>query len=633
MAVFDPEPNIIKSMKPKPTPGEYKMLQYLSKVLPDDCKVYFQAKMDYSLPDIVIMRPDYGVVIIEVKDWSLKDYRAISVDCWQVNTGIGWVDIRSPIKQVQYYRNIFFDIYSRELKKELTFNSKVFSVVKPVVYFSGSSKEDVNNILNKKHLIDKYTEIIIDSDLSNGYFLEYLKNNYNILGKAKSFFFNQEMYDSLDRVFSQSKHSKLKASLKDIKFTKEQKKYIESKRNTVSKIRGVAGSGKTTVMAKRAVDAFIKTNGSPVLILTFNITLCHYIQDCISVFRNENIRRGNFVVKHYHLFINEYKNKNGIYEQFKKNDERYKYKIDKKNIKYKFKTIYVDEVQDYEKDWIDTIYNLLEHEGELVFWGDEEQNIYERKMITNSKNKKRVYTGVPGAWGILNKSYRCNGKIAKLAQLFQRKYLNQYDDKVMEYQENMFDDTSIKYVFEPNTENTIEKRIVNIFISLVKQKKLHYDDVCILSDRVALLRLVDQELGNRGYKTETTFETQEEYLFLKKQYNGEELQSKLDDIRRVAKHCFWMESGKIKLSTVHSYKGWGIDTEILIIMPELENKNVLKDAFGIPLQGENVKKINNELVNTALTRAKRNLYIINFGNETYHNFFISKDAKLLIDKI
>ena len=70
-----------------------------------------------------------------------------------------------------------------------------------------------------------------------------------------------------------------------------------------------------------------------------------------------------------------------------------------------------------------------------------------------------------------------------------------------------------------------------------------------------------------------------------------------------------MESGKIKLSTIQSYKGWGIHTEILIIGNDFT-----------PVT-EKEKFLNAEMVYTGITRAKKNLVIINIGDREYDEFF------------
>ena len=62
-----------------------------------------------------------------------------------------------------------------------------------------------------------------------------------------------------------------------------------------------------------------------------------------------------------------------------------------------------------------------------------------------------------------------------------------------------------------------------------------------------------------------------------------------------------MNSGTVKLSTIHSFKGWESETIFLII--EKKHTNV-EDTFD-------------EILYTGLTRSRKNLIIINFGNEGY----------------
>ena len=73
-----------------------------------------------------------------------------------------------------------------------------------------------------------------------------------------------------------------------------------------------------------------------------------------------------------------------------------------------------------------------------------------------------------------------------------------------------------------------------------------------------------------------------------------------------------METDGVKLSTIHSYKGWESPNIILFFFLFLSER----EKYCVSAR-ENVP----ELIYTAITRAKENLYIINLGNENYHQFF------------
>lgn len=76
-----------------------------------------------------------------------------------------------------------------------------------------------------------------------------------------------------------------------------------------------------------------------------------------------------------------------------------------------------------------------------------------------------------------------------------------------------------------------------------------------------------------------------------------------------------MNSGTIKISTINSFKGWESEVVFLIIEPKYENETTFNMAFD-------------ELLYTGLTRCRKNLVVINFGNFQY-------DSKIrpLIEKI
>ena len=75
-----------------------------------------------------------------------------------------------------------------------------------------------------------------------------------------------------------------------------------------------------------------------------------------------------------------------------------------------------------------------------------------------------------------------------------------------------------------------------------------------------------------------------------------------NDIRRNKKLHFWMNSGLTKFSTVHSFKGWEINTLYLIVQKEL------------------CKETHKELIYTGFTRCMKNLVIINIDDDELSNF-------------
>jgi hypothetical protein len=69
------------------------------------------------------------------------------------------------------------------------------------------------------------------------------------------------------------------------------------------------------------------------------------------------------------------------------------------------------------------------------------------------------------------------------------------------------------------------------------------------------------------------------------------------------KKAFWMGDGRLKMSTIHSFKGWELLNIVLFIPAKAPETNKRLDA----------------LVYTALTRTRENLIILN-ANKRYNNF-------------
>jgi superfamily I DNA/RNA helicase len=75
-------------------------------------------------------------------------------------------------------------------------------------------------------------------------------------------------------------------------------------------------------------------------------------------------------------------------------------------------------------------------------------------------------------------------------------------------------------------------------------------------------------------------------------------------VRDNKKMHFWNNSGTMKFSTIHSFKGWESNTLFLILEPRFQN-----GEFNMSFD---------ELIYTGITRSKSNLIIINHGNTDYH---------------
>lgn len=72
------------------------------------------------------------------------------------------------------------------------------------------------------------------------------------------------------------------------------------------------------------------------------------------------------------------------------------------------------------------------------------------------------------------------------------------------------------------------------------------------------MRKIDLKLRRMGYYTLPMFISEEEYNQISRQHHSLNnlIKQKEQELERSRKVGFWMQNGKIKLSTIYSFKGW-----------------------------------------------------------------------------
>lgn len=659
MARVYPDFTTISKLRTPTTDGEFFLLDYLSAHLDSSYEIFYNPILDGDRPDIIILKERYGAIIIEVKDWNLDLYSIDINNRWFVRTPTGTQEIRSPHQQAYRYKENLFNIHLPILGLSESINHSFWKVIHPYVYFHNNATKDVKSLFGlaiseiqrkKKQIQQNLYYKIISKDIYNKK-MDYLDKKMKKIERDLRISFSTDNLDKFIQKIDEIKEKQLfleeiyiefKRRLspcewiyeqgKAILLDKTQQKYATSV-NGFAKIKGVAGCGKTSILAVRALNAYARHK--KVLILTYNLTLKHLIRDYLSHFNHHlktNAAINEIEISNYHRFFISQLNNNGIkinysnqenpelfFETLLKDTSIFK---NKKTIKYG--SIFIDEVQDYEKEWIMIIKdNFLETNGEMVLFGDNSQNIYGRDEIPLNKNTIRGF----GEWKKLTKSYRSDDSllISGFKQFQETFLIRKHDDldiieskKKHSSNEQLFMNLKTAMYKEYKLLDDIPKQI-DIYI---KEKKLHPNDIAIISSKKHILRQIESEFHKRE-KTMTMFATMDElkkvgentpkckYVLERYNYNIynlEKVENKSTDeaytcdelagIEHRKKNFFQQNSGLIKFSTLHSFKGMESNTVFFIV-----------DAADTP-----------ELIYTAITRAKTNLIIFSNVNNIYTEF-------------
>lgn len=726
MAHIIPTIEKIKKLSVPPTEGEWHILRFLESSLDDSYEVYFNPFLNGDRPDIVLMRRGGGVMIIEVKDWNLDLYSLDDRKNWILkfprNEGEANARILSPVKQVFKYKENLFDLHIPGLLELKIKDIRNFNFVTCAVYFHNAEEAKVKDLLVNKFANErryqnfiKYNIDLLGRDsLEPDNFKRILKNRY-MTPDRPSALFSDDMYQRFKQHLAPTRH--MIQDGEEMIYSPDQARLIFDNSSKSWRVKGVVGSGKTTVLAAKAIESckrVLSMNRTPrILILTFNVTLKNFIHDKLSKVRAE-FDWSYFTILNYHNFIGTMMNELGIpfvmpnqnpdesHLQYMRRvspylsehyyNNRSLFSTVRDNIT-KYDAIYIDEIQDYIRPWMDIVKdNFLAEDGEYYLFGDVKQNIYNRQV-----SQRDVSTNIIGAPRKLDTCFRAEMKVRDLAVGFQQEYfINKYeiDTLVAEpdadslFARDELQQGTIRYINLTQPDPIVALHtIITGNMAHPEIQNINPNDITILGTNIELLKKIDSYYRYSGNgNTATMFETydlmfimhlnklgknytddsawikkllelmrqsnnrnhargnqilggflaryelyrdypgkfgpmletlcrryrfefrdflqilaqhEREYIdFRNMVFNSESDYSKIRDNKKLN---FYMNTGTIKISTIHSFKGW--ESEVVFLL--LEKNSEHDTSFD-------------EILYTGLTRTRSNLIVINLGNQTYH---------------
>lgn len=584
----------------KPSQQELDILEYLSAQLSSEYEVFFRPFLNGLRPSLVIYRLDSGILILDIYENFTEGYQMSPEQKFKTQKYEIINLVVSPEDRVKHEWSILKAISGACIINEISAATRdYFNGLK---YYSCFSHEDFLDSQKLEELL-KRTKLKYDTAFYIQHILQeirrYLKPSLHMMEEGKKFLPNPK-----------------------------QKELIQSKAGA-QRIKGVAGSGKTTTLVHKAVEAN-KRHKSEVLILCFNITIRHYIKNKLKDVLAEFIT-SDFHIIHYHDFF-KYQSIQFLHRRPRIGDwEKELYFEPARNTIPKYNTIIIDEAQDYQRPWVIILKEyFLKDGGELAVFFDVDQDIYERKSTSTFP--------ILGRPNELNKSYRLSTGIAELCKKFCDTFLPSEDRIEILKEQTSIDFSEFKggitYQFFPK-ESTSEHWYEYIK-NLIFKSESSPDDVAIVGTSIKKLRELEYYFRVlKGEKTTRMLESKEEFEAITKKYlphsdmhnilpsEGDlfKLKMALNDIRRPYKlYSFDLKTGTMKFSSLHSFKGWEIHT-VFFLFDSGDDVDFASTKHQKQSQDVDDEFVNGEIIYTGLTRARNNLNILNIGNKKYHPFF------------
>ncbi len=582
MAQLVPSLDRIDNLPKKLEPGERALMEALLDTLDDDWTIYVQPFLNGLQPDIIIFSEKAGLGIFEVKDWNLECYRVCEDGKWDVYDGRNerWRDtaVRCPLSQVKHYKDSILRYELPELNAEVALNSKVYSIIATFVYFHCHTTKEALIKTASLNEIHPYTTVFGHDNLGPESLWRLLRK-HRLVDNDSPFSELMKRYDLRDRLqnsLTYPEHGRLE--IDDILFDlHKDQKHLLSNLPGKKRVIGSAGTGKSLIVARKAINA--AQSGQMVLIVCFNITMVNYLNDIVRRLARYKSKDGEdisrrILVRNYHrLFPTGMELDDPDASSF-----------------VPFDVILIDEGQDFPREWILNLYKLVRDErSHVMILEDDRQNIYGVDVAA-----RRSVPGITGRPNLLKKSFRITHGIAavanRLINMSQRQFESGEMESVKPRQTGLFRPVW----FNGSIERILPALVFEIERLLNGNGSTARADTAILVCSVYDGWAVCDHLNTISLPYICNFESREEHQALLKNYKGEKLKRKQDELRRGRKLAFRMQTGCVKICTIHSFKGWEL-RQIMVLFNPTEKQ--FDDR--VPL------------LYTAITRAQESVTIFN----------------------
>lgn len=577
----------IKAFKNPLTEGELSLAQYLDRYLPqEEWEIYVQPFLNGDRPDTVVLNPRIGMVVFEVKDWQPGAYRfeeetvynqkrkrRESVKQYFVTDNRGTWPIPSPICQVERYREKLISLYLPELGEAIDSNNKTLSAFKVAIYFHNMTTQQAQSLVPAS--VSRC--VVFGNDkLEEGSLSEIVRD----VNRESSLSMKETWADKI-RIWLVPPFHSIEQGTK-LQLTTEQQRHVEPAPGRHQRLRGVAGSGKSLVIAQRAAN--LASQGKKILIVTFNITLWHYIRDLVSRARvNFSWERVEF--NHFHGLCRDFLYENDVpwphedesgsefFDEIVPQVVRETIGAGKNKKGRKYDAVLIDEGQDFQKSWYEMLCELLTDNDEVLFVADERQNIYGRNISWIDAMQDTKFRG---RWRELKESYRLPPPLIVQTNRFAQTFLPGIGiDPVPDVYQPSFFDPHLVWRNMDRFEEALQ-RVLSAVEWLTAKQRIHPQDIVILVPSHKEGRTLIKLLQEKNFGVNHVFENESKNHHHKK--------------------SFWMGDGRIKACTIHSFKGW-----------ELRNVIILTPSDSHQIDPQQMDYI----LYTAFTRARENLIVFN----------------------
>lgn len=576
MRVIEPPRDQHFQLRQPLTAGELRLLDMLDDKLPPEWEIYLQPHLNGLKPDFVLLNPNVGIGVIEVKDWDLdamsywvKEHKTRKKELYATGVDGQSFRVENPFEKIRRYKEEIYAVYCPRLMEKNGFGS-----INGALAFTAADRRRVMELQkpflrpNEFERREEFWPIIGRHELDEGD----VKTLLPLFTREGKSYMRPDLAEDLrgwlvEPDFSQTQRNPLEMDPKqrDLAHSRTKGGY--------RRLKGAAGSGKSLVLAAKA--AKLVDDGKDVMVVTFNMTLWHYLRDLVVRARKGGKKRGTLTFTHFHRwcgdvchinnsFSDEYAEIMQPVAQIKSlklpgREEQKRLRpilpaiLDVKVPELamraakalphedKYDALLVDEGQDYRPLWWNALRSGLREGGEALLVADTSQDLYGSAQSWTEAAMKGA--GFSGEWATLEISYRLPPKLLTLTQDFARTFLPEATRIIPQPENTEFDlyPCELRWMQcdEPEAVNICVNSVLDLMKKTGLESGLANSDIVFLTESHEVGLQIVEELEREPYGISCT------HTF------GD---SKLEQDRR--KMAFFLGQPRVKAATLHSFKGW-----------------------------------------------------------------------------
>jgi len=596
------------------TNGEKRVFGLLQDALNpnEDYLVWFEPKVINRYTDFIVFSQKFGLLIVEVKDWVISNIGEFNPRTFKGHFHGAEKEVLNPLAQSRDCANKIKGYLSEIpslINSEGEHKGNIRFPIGHCVFFTNISRKDATEkgLLATTQIIgDKQAlfsdDISFDTDdvekckefvrkLKQAFLVTFYFNplSYNDLKSLRYAIF-PEVRVNIDKIRLRSEKDEALLKTLDLEQEKTAKSLGEGHRI----LKGVAGSGKTLVLACRVKYLKQLHPDWNILVVCYNISLRQYLRKLIDVSGLKSSSSNGVDIFHYHGLVKAL-TKADLTRSKTETDEEYDTRVgtiligriaEGKVKKGLYDAILVDEGQDFATVWMQGLAQLLnDNSDSMLFCYDPSQNVFGKQKPNWKTAGFKVQGKKPDE---LKKSYRNTVEILKYATTFGKIELQSKITTADLIDITLFPELATdRHGENPimkffNNDDSISKYILDEIDKYTKTKKCNYSDIGILYTDRHFPEYFESKFNER-------FDKEKLYWVTRDQKSKLELN---------------IADQSVKLLTIESCKGLEFQIVFLVGLDEMPKKDRDEEA-------------QRSLAYVGMTRAQDILYILSKSKKGY----------------